>query len=229
MNAIWTIGVVASLLFAWVCLFHVVPSNLTSMFRFRIWCQRDELSAAIRAGEFSDVDQAERLLALMESFVRLAPQFSAFRITLARFSALSIRAEQPKMFDISELPPEEQQRFRKRLEKFNDTVANHVLFETPSGWLVLAISLLLAPILIPRSRRRNRIRGTRHEAPSPVVAGRPPKKDSADGRLSTRHRRKSGALDDVRKRASDEANKLAQDGLLVPDSSGTLLGLAQPV
>jgi hypothetical protein len=149
MNVLWTIGVVASLLFAWVCLFHIIPSCLMSMFRYRLWRQRDGLAGEIRNGKFANPEQAECLVDLIERFIRLAPQFSAFRIALARESAAISREEPPATdFDLSGLDESEREIFESYREDFFKTVFDHVFFETPSGWLAVASVLLFAPVIL---------------------------------------------------------------------------------
>jgi hypothetical protein len=151
MNAILTIGVAASLLFAWVCIFHVIPNCLLSMFRYRLWRQRDELAAEIRNGSFDRVEAPEELVELMERFIQFAPEFSAVRVTLGRIiEGLSdVPAPREPLLDMSEMVPAEKENLERYLAKFNGSVGDHVLLETPSGWGVVLMGILLLPILIP--------------------------------------------------------------------------------
>jgi hypothetical protein len=151
MNTLLMIGVVGSLFFAWVCIFHVIPNCLLSMFRYRLWRQRDELAADIRNGSFERTEAPEELVELMERFIQFAPEFSAARVTLGRIvEGLSdVPAPREPLLDMTEMLPEEQEMLGRYMTKFNDSVGDHVLLETPSGWGVVLIGVLLLPILIP--------------------------------------------------------------------------------
>lgn len=151
MNVLLTIGLIGALLFAWACVFYVIPSCLMSIFRYRLWRQRDELAADIRNGTFAHDGVPDRLVELIESFIQFAPEFSAARILLARLVEAwsDVPASPRETLDMSEMLPTEQEHLEEYLTKFNDTVGNHLIFETPSGWLFLLVCLLLSPILVP--------------------------------------------------------------------------------
>lgn len=150
MNALLTLGIAASLLFAWFCLFHIIPSCLLSMFRYRLWRQRDELAAEIRNGSFEQTEAPEDLILLMERFIRFAPEFSAARVTLGRIvEGLSDLPAPEPLFDTTEMVPAEKEKLDAYMAEFNDSVGDHVLLETPSGWAVILLSIVLLPILVP--------------------------------------------------------------------------------
>jgi hypothetical protein len=148
MNALWTLAVMASLLFAWICVVHIIPGSLMCMFRQRLWHQRDELAAEIRAGRFNDSEPAECLIDLMERYIRFAPEFSAFRVTIARTAARFGDVPPPEPFSIETLLPAERLIMGTYMANFNETVADHVLFETPSGWLLILLSVLILPLML---------------------------------------------------------------------------------
>jgi hypothetical protein len=93
----------------------------------------------------------EELVGLMERFIEFAPEFSAIRVTLGRIvEGLSdVPAPREPLLDMSEMLPLEKEKLEKYLLRFNDSVGDHVLLETPSGWGVVLLGILLLPILIP--------------------------------------------------------------------------------
>lgn len=161
MNTILTIAVLASILFAWICVFYILPSSLMSMFRYRLWEQRDELATEIRNGAFADPHPAECLLARIESFIRQAPHFSALNIGLMRVSAKPVdKASFVDDLHFDDLTTAEREILEKRLLEFYKTVTQHVLLETPSGWLTTMVALPIGVTVLISRRLRHDPSGT---------------------------------------------------------------------
>lgn len=141
MDALLTIAVIAVALFVWVCLFKVIPSALLSMFRYRLWRQRDALAEEIRTGKFEHRKQAEGVLERIECFIRLAGELSPLHIWLMRVSMAGVNVPEPKRLDFSPLAPSERELLEKHLAKLSDALTDHVLFETPSGWMTVIVGV----------------------------------------------------------------------------------------
>src|SRR4051794_24687215 len=129
MDVLLTIAVIAVALFVWICLFKVIPSALLSMFRYRLWRQRDELAAEIRAGEFEHRKQAEGVLARIECFIKLAAELSPLHIWLMRGSMVGVDVQEQERLDFSALAVDEHKVLERHLERLSSSLTDHVLFE----------------------------------------------------------------------------------------------------
>ncbi|HEY8082849.1 MAG TPA: hypothetical protein VIE64_04745 [Solirubrobacterales bacterium] len=156
MDVLLTIAVTAVALFVWICLFKVIPSALLSMFRYRLWRQRDDLAAEIRRGTFEHRGAAEGVLERIECFIRLAPELSPLHIWLMRGSALGVDLPEPPQLDFDGLSPKERDLLAKHLEKLSDALTGHALFETPSGWITVLLGLPIGLAVIATRRALNR-------------------------------------------------------------------------
>ena len=148
MNVVLTLAVFASVLLAWVCLFNILPSCLEAMFRYRLAEQRDELALAVFRGDFQNPEPSERVVRKIEWFMENSSDVTVFRTLIARVVASTSRIPTPVAFDYGDMEPSEQQALESSLERFHITVANHALFETPSGWLFVILCLVLAPLIL---------------------------------------------------------------------------------
>lgn len=154
MTVLLTIAMFASLLFAWICLFNILPALLTSMFQYRLARQRDDLALAILKGEFEVSEPAERMVAMMGGFIQIASDITVFRALIARAATAVSRPPISDEFDYGEATPEDRVDLERRFQAFSRTVSNHALFETPSGWAFVLIALVLAlPLLALRAIR----------------------------------------------------------------------------
>jgi hypothetical protein len=143
-------------LFAWVCLFRLIPDSLMAMFRHRLWRQRDALAAEIRNGVYFNRAPAERIMRDIEGFIELAPQLSPMHIAMMRASEIGIAKPESGLRNaLAELHPEERSSLEGRMKKVSDLVGNHVLLETPSGWFTLMLApLALAVVLFRRLKQK---------------------------------------------------------------------------
>lgn len=149
MDLLLITGVVAVSLFAWLTLFKIIPDCLLSMFRYRLWRQRDELAAEIRNGGYRNDQPARQLLLRIECYIRIAPQLSPLHIALMRLSMMGV--EQEPWLDLRGVTGSELRKLELRLHDLARTLGNHVLFETPTGWgVVLMASPLWALMWVYR-------------------------------------------------------------------------------
>lgn len=138
----------AAVLFAWFCLFKVIPDALMAMFRFRLGRQRDELALEIHNDAFSDSEAAEQLVQDIEGFIELAPQISPLHIGLMRVSEIGVPEPEAEHIRLDELLPEDRQRLEARIRKIDQLLADHALLETPSGWITLLIAVPVALVVV---------------------------------------------------------------------------------
>lgn len=134
--------------FAWVCLFKLIPDSLMAMFRFRLWRERDELAVEVHRGVFTDSEPAEQIMRDIEGFIELAPQLSPLHIGLMRVSEVGIAELETDHIRLGDLVPEERERLETRMRRVSQLVADHVLLETPSGWLTLLLGVPVAVLVI---------------------------------------------------------------------------------
>jgi len=138
----------SAVLFAWFCLFKVIPDSLMAMFRFRLGKQRDELAVEIHNGAFSNREPAEQVVQDIDGFIELAPQISPLHIGLMRVSEVGIPEPEGEHIRLGELLPEERERLEARMRKIQQLLADHALLETPSGWLTLLIAVPVALVVV---------------------------------------------------------------------------------
>lgn len=186
MSLLLTIAVIAVSLFAWVCLLKIVPDCLLSMFRYRLWRQRDALAAEIRSGVFDNDHAARQLLFRIECYIRLAPQLSPLHIWLMRISMMGVESE--PWLDLSGLTDEEREFIEVRKRELERTLGNHVLFETPTGWGVVLMTFPIR-ILISLFRTRSKNGQGKRQRPSDEALRRA---SQASSELANRVRRPKG-------------------------------------
>lgn len=156
MSLVLTIALVSVTLFSWVCLFKIIPDCLLSMFRYRLWRQRDELADEIREGAFDHDEAAREILHRIECYIRLAPQLSPLHIGLMRLSLIGVEIKDKSWIpDLSALSEAEQKVLLGRLEQLAETIGNHVLLETPTGWATILFGLILLPFALIYERIRD--------------------------------------------------------------------------
>jgi hypothetical protein len=148
MTVLATLALIAVALFVWACLFKVIPNCLLSLFRYKLWRQRDELAQDIRRGEFEHRKSAEMVLEEIECFIEGAPQLSPFNIGLLYLSARGVVVVPEDRLVLRNLPTDERARLESTLDAFHRTVAKHVLFGTPSGWLVVLLAMPAVPVVL---------------------------------------------------------------------------------
>lgn len=149
MGLISGLAVIGVVLLAWVCIFKIIPDCMLSMFRYRLWRQRDDLAQDIRDGVFQHKEPALEVLGHIECFIRLAPQLSPLHILLMRLSMAGIETERASWKpDYRGLLEAEHHNLDQRLNRLERTIANHVLLETPTGWATVALGLFALPLAL---------------------------------------------------------------------------------
>jgi hypothetical protein len=139
----------AAVLFAWFCLFKVIPDSLMAMFRFRLWRERDAIAMEIFEDRYSDPEVAEEIAREVENFIDLAPQLSPLHIGLMRVSEIGMSEHEEDYWrKLNDLEPVEREALEDHMGKINELVANHVMLETPSGWLTLLLGLPIATAVV---------------------------------------------------------------------------------
>ena len=148
MTVLATPALIAVALFVWACFFKVIPNCLLSLFRYKLWRQRDELAREIRRGEFEHRKSAEMVLEEIECFIEGAPQLSPLNIGLLYLSARGVVVVPEDRLILRKLPADERARLESTLDDFHRSVAMHVLFGTPSGWLVVLLAVPMVPVVL---------------------------------------------------------------------------------
>ncbi len=128
----------ACLLSATWGIFYSVPDSLVSLFRYKLWRIRDELVDAIRDGRVVDSAESGQLVSVIEETIQHAPQWTLLRLLftpgIARVTRDVAKTTQTRQLDL--------QSYRVR---FAADVVLHLLYGSPSGWLIGApIALCIA-------------------------------------------------------------------------------------
>lgn len=150
MGAVLTVALVASVLWAWFCVFWLVPRNLRGMFRYRLWRLRDELADDIRSEEFERTDEPRRVLRAVECFIASADVLTPFRVGMILALAWPKRrmledGDQP--LSLRGLSPDDKKRLGAYIKRFNTTVSHQIFVGSPSGWFLAIPAWLLAKVL----------------------------------------------------------------------------------
>jgi hypothetical protein len=138
MEALLTLNVIGLSLLAWACIVWIVPSYATSHLRYRLWRLRDELVDDIRAGKFDDDEQPRELVAIVESVIERAAEFSALNVVLLRLS-VGRRFRPPHPLKLDKVSDRDRERLEQCLEGLLDAVMVKSLLGTPSGWLMCVV------------------------------------------------------------------------------------------
>jgi hypothetical protein len=148
MTVLTTFALIAVALFVWACLFKIIPNCLLSLFRYKLWRQRDELALEIRRDEYEHRESAEMVLEEIECFIEGAPQLSPLNIALLYFCARGVVVVPEDRLILRKLPTDERARLESTLDNFHRAVAKHVLFGTPSGWLTVFLAVPMIPVVL---------------------------------------------------------------------------------
>lgn len=148
MTVLTTFALIAVALFVWACFFKIIPNCLLSLFRYKLWRQRDQLAREIRCGEYEHRESAEMVLVEIECFIEGAPQLSPLNIALLYLSARGVVVVPEDRLILRKLPADERARLEGKLDEFHRAVARHVLCGTPSGWLVMSLAVPIVPVVL---------------------------------------------------------------------------------
>jgi hypothetical protein len=146
MNALLTIVIVALALFAWACVFTVVPGCALSRSRYRLWRLRDRLVDAILDDTFEDPVEPQRFLLFVERSITCLPEMSALDLALFMFSSRGIVLTSVLPWDLDRMKASDRAALEPMVWEVKLTVLKHLFTGTPSGWCCLVV---LAPILLP--------------------------------------------------------------------------------
>jgi hypothetical protein len=140
MGAVLTVLLIATALWAWFCILWLVPRNLRSLFRYRLWRLRDGLATEIRAENFDEVREPRHLLDSVECFIEMAEELTPLRISLLILSArpayvFDKETEDTYALSLAGLSRHDKDLLGRYVAEFNDAVTKHVFFGSPSGWL----------------------------------------------------------------------------------------------
>jgi hypothetical protein len=142
------LNVVGITLFAWFGLIKIIPSCNLSIFRYRLWRLRDELADEVLDGSFQDAAQPRNLLQFLEGVIELAPELGALKLVAMRWSCRHVRI--PELFDpetLDALHPSDRAIIERRLNELQQIAVRHVLFGSPSGWLLTFLAVPTALIV----------------------------------------------------------------------------------
>jgi hypothetical protein len=142
------LNIVGITLFAWFGLIKIIPSCNLSIFRYRLWRLRDGLADEVLDGTFRDVAQPRALLQFLEGVIELAPELGALKLVAMRWSCRHVQV--PELFDretLEALHPSDQEIIKRRLNELQQIAVRHVLFGSPSGWLLTLLAVPTALIV----------------------------------------------------------------------------------
>lgn len=153
---------VSMLCLLWWGLFVLVPRQLRSVFRHRLWALRDEAADAMRAGRLPRVELTVWFIECLQGTIRHSKHWTLFRWLL--WPVPSPR-EKKRLHEFIErgraaLTDEQATLLRNYEARYKSILAKQLLFGSGSGWIVIALTAISAPVVIPmmivrRSLRRS--------------------------------------------------------------------------
>jgi AcrR family transcriptional regulator len=148
MNAALTVLLIGLAGLAWACLFRIVPSCCTSLFRYRLWALRDDVVDEIYAGRYDDPSGARRFVEFLETAIEAASELSALKLTLVHWSARGLTLHQAssleELLGFAAMSQGDQDVVRPHVDRFQRATVRHALLGAPSGWMMLAAMFPLA-------------------------------------------------------------------------------------
>jgi hypothetical protein len=147
MQTFLVLDVVGITLFAWFGLIKIIPACNLSMFRYRLWRLRDRLADEVLDGSFRDATHPQTLVCFLEGVIDLAPEIGALKLAAMRWSCRHVQV--PELFDrqtLEALDPDDRAIMEQRLDELRQIAVRHVLFGSPSGWLLTFVLVPLAVI-----------------------------------------------------------------------------------
>ncbi len=172
------IDAIGMTLFAWFCLVRIIPSCNVSMYRYRLWRLRDRVADELREGTFQEAEQAKGLLHFIEAVIVLAPELGPVKLGVMLWSCRHVPdPEDP--FKLEALSPQDKVLMEERLNELGGLTARHVLFGSPSGWVVTFVlgtfafaTSLVVHLLRGAPDGRSVIDGTRHRVRDEIEVDR---------------------------------------------------------
>ncbi len=147
MDTVLWLNIVALALFAWACVFRLVPGYALSHHRYELWRLRDELADDIRRGAFSDQRQPRQILRLVERSIESLDDISTLNMLLFRVSLRGVRNWSPP-WDLAAADPADRAQLERQVECLENTLVKHALIGTPSGWLFIIVTLPVAIVVV---------------------------------------------------------------------------------
>ena len=179
MSTVLWLNVVALALFAWACVFKLVPGYALSHHRYELWRLRDQLADDIRHGAFRDQRQPRQVLRLMERSIENLDDMSTLNMLLFRLSARGVPEWSPP-WDLAAANPSDRKELERRIESLENVLVKHALLGTPSGWLSMFVMLPIAiaatsvEVLTDRRAIEDRVAGAAvsYHVPKPATKRR---------------------------------------------------------
>jgi hypothetical protein len=136
MAALLTVALTVNFFFAYISIIYIVPSSERSRFRYRLWKLRDRVVDEIYDGRFENVEQPQRLVALIEIAIYSADEISWLKVMAARLMKKPPPGRPMKLLvDLQAVSERDRELLEARLNVLYWCVARHVFLGTPSGWL----------------------------------------------------------------------------------------------
>jgi hypothetical protein len=156
-----------SFVIVWVCTLLLVPRQVESLFRHRLWRIRDELQDHVFDGKVPDALVVENMIETMECFIQHSDQLKMPAYLAFRLAYQKDYAGAPPMFDLSGLSAKQFELLTEILDEAYRSVAFKIVAGSRAGAFFLPIWLLYfkrgaKPLAEPHkeSRRLDRIHHT---------------------------------------------------------------------
>ncbi len=119
-----------------------IPSVATSLFRHHLWRIRDQITMDVRSGALPVDAAVQGLRDEIDVRLRYARKLTAYRLLIVALIARG-RVDAPRAApSASSLRPDQVARLDAYSAKVGDLTTRHVIWGSPSGWLLLPAYLL---------------------------------------------------------------------------------------
>jgi hypothetical protein len=130
-------------LLATACLVVIVPSYWVSTTRYELWRLRDELSDAIRNGEFEDATQPKLLRRRIDTSIGMAGWLSFAYLNLVNWIVGDKVAAGGEVFQMDHVNPADRERIAQLVKRYQSAMLRRILLRSWSGlflglpWVVI--------------------------------------------------------------------------------------------
>ncbi len=134
-------ALVALSLLLWGGVVYVVPRNLRSLFRYRLWTIRDRIVDEVLSGELPDSPVVRGLILMVESAIRHAGDATLMRFLLIPPLPCDYRKEWLEFWDtgLKELSDDQRARFEKHRDLLGKALVKRLVSASIGGWILFVV------------------------------------------------------------------------------------------
>jgi hypothetical protein len=143
--AAWVAGAV----FGWLGLVFFVPSNLRSLFRYRLWRLRDQMVDQVILGKLPPIPFVENYIRMIEVVIMRTSQITLLHWAWAPTSSSAVERFESDLREAERILSDDQKRLLEQSRgQFQGIIVHRLLFGSVSGWGFLAVSCPIVTVVL---------------------------------------------------------------------------------